>query len=141
MILYDWIAARGRRGGGALTRFRARLATAQQAQLDAYLLMVEDIDDVASMPNLVGPIRDGGRPCPHIYKLQIGGKVRLRPLLCRGPMGADDKGRVLTFLKGAKEVGDRFRPRNAPQKAVSRRADLLAGAATRERLRVKRRRP
>ncbi len=134
MILYEWMAGREKTGDGALMKFRSKLPVAQRAQLDLKTALLEQTDSLDVLPGLiVGPIKVKGRPIPHIYKLQVGGKVRLRPLLCRGPMPSDDKSRALTFLIGAKERDREFAPRNAPEKAPERRGDLVEKRAKRRR--------
>jgi hypothetical protein len=131
MILFEWTGGRGRPLDGALTSFRAKLPVVQRAQLDAKTLVMENVDGFDQVPGLVGPIRDRGRRVPHVYKLQVGGKVRLRPLLCKGPLQADNHYAVITFLVGAKERDNRFQPRSAPAKAVERRIELITGRALR----------
>lgn len=127
MILFEWVAGRERAEDGALTAFRAELTIAQQAQLDSATMRLEGVDNADMVPKLIAGVK-GYR---HIYKLQIGGKVRLRPLLCRGPMPTDDKNQVLTFLIGARERDMKFVPRDAPKKAKQRREDLITGNAIR----------
>ncbi len=134
MILYEWVASRGSSRDGALTKFRSGLAAAQRAQLDGKTMLLEQVDSVDDLPGLiVGPIKVKGQKKPHIYKLQVGRRVSLRPLLCKGPVPTDDHARVLTFLIGATERDRKFSPRNAPDKAVERRDGLLNGRDRRRR--------
>jgi hypothetical protein len=70
---------------GEVRAWRDRLQVAQQAQLDQKLDVLARADN-EMLPGLIaGPLRVKGVKYPHIYKLQIGGKVRLRPFLCRAP--------------------------------------------------------
>lgn len=57
-----------------------------------------------------------------ILKLRIQGNVKLRPLLCRGPINAKIE---YTLLKGAKEIGSNWDPKKAPQIAAELKAIIL----------------
>lgn len=57
-----------------------------------------------------------------IRKLRVKGNVQLRPLLCRGPHGDAE----YTILMGAKEVGDEWDPKKAPETADARKATVAA---------------
>lgn len=48
---------------------------------------------------------------PGIQKLRVQGGVKLRPLLCKGPVLINSE---YTFLKGAKEIGSKWSPKNSP---------------------------
>lgn len=134
MILYEWVAARGLARDGALTSFRAKLAPGLRPHLDRATLLLETVDSTDVVPNMiVGPIRARGTTYRHIYKLRLGRKVRLRPLLCKGPMLTDDKDLVWTFLIGATERDGKFSPAKAPAKAEARREDLTKSDAQRRR--------
>ena len=61
-------------------------------------------------------------PVPGIRKLRIHGNVQLRPLLCNGPI---DHHNEYTLLFGAKEIGGRWSPRNAPSKAQERKDQVI----------------
>lgn len=63
-----------------------------------------------------------------IQKLRVQGSVKLRPLLCRGPMLPKEE---YTFLLGAKEIGGRFSPKDAPETASKNKKIVAANAATR----------
>ena len=87
--------------------------------LNRRLKALEDETEHGLIPGLVeGPIR-GFR---HIYKLKIGGKVRLRPLLCKGPIDNENE---LTLLMGATERDYRYDPFNAPSTAENRRQEIM----------------
>jgi len=90
-----------------------------RAMLNRKLKALEDESEHGLIPGLVvGPIKR----YPHIYKLQIGGKVRLRPLLCKGPI---DPNNELTLLIGATERDWKFGPKNAPEIAEKRRQEII----------------
>lgn len=82
------------------------------------------------MPGLIaGPIKH----MPNIYKLQVGGKVRLRPLLCRGPV---NKNAELTFLVGATERDGLFHPPGVKALAEERLKKLIADPKLRKRYEI-----
>ena len=57
-----------------------------------------------------------------IQKLRIRGNVQLRPLLCRGPIEILEE---YTLLMGAKEVGGKWKPKDAPVVADERKQDVI----------------
>jgi len=65
-----------------------------------------------------------GTKSRNIKKLQIKGRLQLRPLLCRGPINMDQE--EYTFLLGAIERNSKYEPRDAIKKAVTNRTNLLA---------------
>ncbi len=130
MILWEWVDSRG---GGVLSDWRNSLATAQKAQLDNRTRLLSLCADDSNLPGLMsGPISVKGQKFDGVYKLQIGGKVRLRPLLRKGPGEADH----LTFLAGAMEKNGRFDPTNAPSKALERSRSLDQNANRRKRYEI-----
>lgn len=123
ILLGEWVGARPDKPG-ALTAWRARLQRADQARLDAKLAMLAVADNLEDLPNLVGPIRVGGKrgkPAQGIFKLRVTTpSLQLRPLFCkRQPPNA------LVFLVGATERDGKFDPKNAPDTALKRREDVL----------------
>jgi len=81
----------------------------------------------ASLPGFfVGPLAS----YRHIYKLRLGGRVRLRPLLCREPIEPE---RELTFLIPAFERNWKLDPPDAPAKAERRRQEILFDGSRRRR--------
>ncbi len=122
MIVYDYTGQHRAPGvdlrSGLVREWRDGLETAQKAQFDEKLRTLKKAGESILFPGLIaGPIKVKGVRFPHIYKLQIGGKIRLRPLLCRGPKDKDEE---LTFLVGAYEIGGKFDPKNAPDIAQKR---------------------
>lgn len=63
-----------------------------------------------------------------IQKLRVQGSVKLRPLLCRGPLNVFLE---YTFLKGAKEIGSRWEPKNARIVAKERKQEVVADPVNR----------
>lgn len=127
--LWEWVRFQG--GGGALSEWRLGLEKTDRAILDSKLNTLEAADDTGRMPGFIaGPIKHKGTKYEGIYKLQAGGKLRLRPMLCKGPQDLD---REVTFLVGAFEKGNDFEPKDAPGKAVERRTLLVHRRAQRRR--------
>lgn len=108
-----------------MTEWYEELDSISKALLDQALDRLGQVD----MEALPGLIAGSKRGFPHIRKLQVGGKVRLRPLLCTGPQ---DKRRELTFLVPAFERNGRFDPPDAVEQAERRRIEV-EGAEERRR--------
>lgn len=121
MILYEYV---NRRGRGVFTEWRRSLQTAQQAQLDQKLDQLGQVDDPEILPDILA----GTREEKHIFKLKLGGKVRLRPMVCRGPL---DQKREITLLYPAYERDWHYDPPNAPARAEQRRQEILADPSRR----------
>lgn len=127
MIIYDYLGRRGAavakkiRGEakGEIRKWRDGLPIPQRGQLDEKLNTLADTSDLTLLPGLIaGPIKY----CPHIYKLQVGGKVRLRPLLCRGPFNAEEE---LTLLVPATERDHVLDPPGVLDTAKRRREEVM----------------
>lgn len=133
MILWEWVRVEDLHGdrGGALSEWREGMQSTERALLDSKIGVLEVTTNAALLPNfMAGPISVKGTKYPDIYKLLLGGKIRLRPLLCKGPM---DKNREVTFLLGAYERNGKFDPANAPGAATDRLKKLLNKKAGRRR--------
>lgn len=97
-----------------------RLALAIRARLD------QALDRLCQLPfeavlhtHLLAPM---GKH-KHILKLRVNGQVAVRILLCRGPLDGET---AYTLLVGAVERDWQLEPRDAPEKASSRREQVLA---------------
>ena len=114
---------------GILTEWMAQL---KDKGNDDYAHMEHALDRLgqAKPSDLPGILRGTTPQTRQIYKLQLGGKVRLRPLWCRGPM---DKTTELTFLFPAYERNGVFDPPDAPGQAENRRLQII-GDPTKRRL-------
>ena len=113
--LYDYVDSRG------INDFKdwsKRLESGYRGVLHRRLKALEETEPGLVPGLLEGPIR-GYR---HIYKLKIGGKVKLRLLVCKGPIDNDNE---LTLLMGATERDWKFEPRNAPAIAEARRQEII----------------
>lgn len=97
----------------------------QQAQLDQKLDQLEQVNDPALLPALLV-----GTSQIHVYKLRIGGKIRLRPMVCRG---TGDPKLEITLLHPAYERDGRLDPQDAPERAEQRRQEILADPSRRKR--------
>lgn len=67
-------------------------------------------------------------PVPGIQKLRVHGPVQLRPLLCKGPVNVSVE---YTMLKGAKEVGNKWSPKNAPTTADGNKNEIISDPVNR----------
>jgi hypothetical protein len=96
--------------GGEFENWVNSLPPADQAKIDVFIGRLRLMKTWS--PKLVFPLT-GYRK---IYELKIHGPgVQYRPLGCYGP-GRNE----FTLLIGAKEVGSKFEPKDAPNKAVER---------------------
>jgi len=75
--------------------------------------------------NLVSGTGIGGHH--HVRKFKVKGRVQLRPMLCKGPIGNDE----FTFLERATERDGKITPPNAPDSAERRRQEVLADSGAR----------
>jgi hypothetical protein len=119
VILFEYVTATGR---AEVSRWRDGLEKPQLGQLDAALDQLESVTDPEDLPGLLAGTNER-----HIFKLQIGGKIRLRPMVCRGPLGAAE----ITLLLGATERDGVLVPSDAPQRAGEYRNAILADARRR----------
>ena len=69
----------------------------------------------------------------YIFKSKVQGNPKLRPMLCRGPLGLTDTStgkkkleQAFTLLIGAKEISWEFEPKGADIEAGIRRSKVLA---------------
>lgn len=114
-LLYDYL---DRRGENVFKVWTNNLQSGYRGMLKRRIKALEETER-GLIPNLIdGPLRK----YQHIYKLRVGGKVRLRPLLCKGPIEKDTE---LTFLIGATERDFVFDPLHAPQTADDRRQEII----------------
>lgn len=127
MILYEYVRGVKR---GVMTDWQKELK--QEGKSGTSLALLEQALDrleqasFEELPRLVA----GTRPqYPDIRKLQLGGKIRLRPLLCTGPI---EKRAELTFLVPAFERNGQFDPKDAVEQADRRRKGLLDGSRKRQ---------
>jgi hypothetical protein len=114
VILFEYLGPTGR---AEVSLWRQRLEKPQMAQLDAALDQLEAVESPDELPGLLA-----GTEERHIYKLRIGGKVRLRPMVCRGPLRPSSE---LTVLLGAFERDGELVPRDAPQRAAQFREAIV----------------
>jgi hypothetical protein len=131
VILYEYARGWGKEGEGrgVMTEWERELEregrnAASLALLDQALDRLEQAD-FEELPRMIA----GTLPrYPDIRKLQLGGRVRLRPLLCTGP---ENKREELTFLMPAFERNWIFDPKDAVEQADRRRKALLDGSRKR----------
>lgn len=119
--LFDYVNPEG------INEFKAwteGLEKVQRAKLNERLDKLEHHGDVL-IPQVLSPTHVAG-----ILKLRIHGNVQLRPLLCRGPV---DVRHEFTILMGAKEIGDKWSPKGAPEIAEIKKNDVKANPSMRRR--------
>lgn len=87
-----------------------------RARLDSKIDMLQRVEDNLP-PGLLHPTR-----CKPIMHLVVNGKVALRPMLCRGPF---DHEKEFTFLFGTTERDRKLVDRDAPERALQNREDLI----------------
>lgn len=78
----------------------------------------EKIDKLELYGDTLHPAMLTGTDVAGIKKIRARGGVQLRPLLCNGPIEIEKE---YTMLMGAKEVGDKWVPKNAPDKADAKK--------------------
>lgn len=124
MIIYEYV---DRQGNGEISEWRKHLQKAQRAQLDVKIRLLLQIDDLDMLPGILVGTGQKNRESktPHIFKLQIGEKIRLRPMVCIGPPGG------ITLLLRAVEMNWKLEPRNAPELAELRRQEIIANPGRR----------
>jgi hypothetical protein len=104
--IYDYVDAQGR---NIIKDWTLALQKPQRAKLNAMLDKLALHGDTL-YPNMLAGTRVSG-----VSKLKVHGNVQLRPLLCKGPVDIHGE---YTLLAGAKEVGDDWKPADAPEKAL-----------------------
>lgn len=112
--LYDYLNGAGKNEFAAWTR---ALQKRERIKLAFKLDMLEQVGPNLPPQLLAGPI------CDHIYKLKVQGAVKLRPLLCKGPV--DNEGEF-TLLIGAKEVQGELKPNGVENRAGENRQEIIA---------------
>jgi len=113
--LYDYIDYRG---VNQFENWTKGLDKGYRGRLNRKLKALED-NEPDLLPGLIsGPITGHA----HIYKIKLGGRLALRPLLCKGPINNKSE---LTLLMGAVEKGFRWEPRNAPETAERLRQEII----------------
>jgi hypothetical protein len=103
--LFDYVNPQGE---NEFKEWTQSLQKPQRAKLN------EKLDKLALYGDALYPELLTGSPVAGISKLRIRGNVQLRPLLCNGPVDIKTE---YTLLKGAKEVGDKWVPTDAPKTA------------------------
>jgi hypothetical protein len=104
VIIYQYVDDQGK---GEITEWRKHLQKDQRAQLDVKIGLLLRADDLDMLPRILVGTGQKNRKSktPHIFKLQIGGKIRLRPMVCTGPPGG------VTLLLKAVELDYKLEPR------------------------------
>lgn len=112
-LIYDYINSHGQ---NEFKEWTSKQEKKQRAKLD------EKIDKLALYGDGLYPHTLTGTAISGIQKLRIQGNVKLRPLLCHGPINVKTE---YTFLMGAKEVGNKWEPKNAPSIANVKKEQVV----------------
>ncbi len=120
--LFDYVDEHGR---NVIKEWSESLEKTQRARLN------EMLDKLAMHGDTLHPKMMAGSGVAGISKLRVKGPVQLRPLLCRGPV---DVAGEYTLLKGAKEVGDKWKPENAREIAKEHKEKVKKNAVERRKV-------
>lgn len=112
--LYDYVNAQGE---NELKKWAEGLQKVQRAKLN------EKLDKLQLYGDGLHPHMLTDTGTPGIQKLRVKGNVQLRPLLCKGPVQVNSE---YTLLMGAKEVGGKWVPREAPRTADALKQAVIA---------------
>jgi len=112
-ILYDYV---NEDGLNEFQEWTLGLEKPHRAKLN------ERLDKLAIYGDVLHPEMLSGTEVPGIKKIRCRGNVQLRPLLCNGPINIK---REYTLLMGAKEVGSKWVPRNAPSQADKKKTEVI----------------
>lgn len=118
-VIYDFVNAQGE---NEFKRWTEGLQKKERAKLNQKLDMLER-HGPGLAPNLLSDT-----PTRGIKKLKVKGSVQLRPLLCEGPV---DNHSEYTLLMGAKEIGDKWSPADAPNTASGKKDVVIADPVNR----------
>lgn len=120
--LYDYLSESG---ANEFKEWTEGLQSKERAKLN------EKIDKLQEHGDALYPHMLTGTSVAGIQKLRVQGGVKLRPLLCKGPIDVESE---YTLLMGAKEVGNKWVPKKAPETASGRKAEVAANPARRRKL-------
>jgi len=120
-LLYDFVNSHSE---NEFKEWTQNLQKTQRAKLN------EKLDKLEIYGDELHPEVLTGTPIAGISKLRIRGNVQLRPMLCKGPV---DVGNEYTLLMGAKEVGGKLVPKDAPSKAGANKNEVIANPLKRRR--------
>jgi hypothetical protein len=117
--LYDFLDANS---VNIIKKWAAGLQKAERGKLR------EKIDKLAMHGDALHPHMLSDTAVPGIQKLRVQGGVKLRPLLCKGPVEVASE---YTLLLGAKEVGSKWSPKDAPNTANHNKKAVAADTTSR----------
>jgi len=117
--LYDYVSESGT---NEFKDWTEGLQSKERAKLNEKLDKLQEHGD-ALYPHMLT-----GTDVAGIQKLRVQGGVKLRPLLCKGPVAIAAE---YTLLMGAKEVGSKWVPKSAPKTANDRKSAVSVSPATR----------
>lgn len=118
--LYDFVDTHNE---NVFLQWTLTLQKAQRVKLKHRLDMLEEHGEDL-WPHILA-----GTAIASIFKMKVQGPVKLRPLLCRGPVPGEAK--TYTMLAGAKEVGSQWQPASILNTARDRRIAVMAAPLNR----------
>lgn len=121
-VLYNYLSATGT---NEFKEWTEGLQSKERGKLN------EKIDKLEQHGDALYPHMLAGTSVAGIQKLRVQGPVKLRPLLCKGPVSVATE---YTLLMGAKEVGNKWTPKKAPEQADAKKSDVATSPATRRKL-------
>lgn len=118
-LIYDYV---NHEGQNEFKQWLEDLEKPQRAKLN------EKIDKLELYGDGLHPEMLTGTAVAGIKKLRVKGNVQLRPLLCNGPINVKIE---YTMLMGAKEIGSKWVPKNAPTIANTKKQTVINDPANR----------
>lgn len=112
-LIFDYV---NHQGQNEFKEWTSGLEKPQRAKLNEKLDKLELYGDTLHPEMLTGTGVAG------IKKIRTKGNVQLRPLLCNGPINVKNE---YTLLMGAKEIGNKWVPRNAPTLAKTKKQEVI----------------
>lgn len=111
--IYDYV---NQSGQNEFKEWTTGLENVQRGKLN------EKLDKLYLYGDILHPEMLTGTSVPGIKKIRGRGNVQLRPLLCNGPI---DVKKEYTLLMGAKEIGSKWVPKDAPSLAKTKKEAVI----------------
>lgn len=112
--LYDYLNAKGE---NEIKSWSQKLQQMEKGKLNAKL------DMLAKYGTALRPETLAGTGVGGVEKIRVKGQTQLRPLLCDGPVAV---GSEFTLLLGAREVGSKWSPKDAPEQALANKQKVIS---------------
>ncbi|MDD2776769.1 MAG: hypothetical protein PHU06_12500 [Gallionella sp.] len=112
--LYDYVNLQGE---NEFKKWTEGLEKPHRAKLN------EKLDKLMLYGDALHPEMLSGTNVAGIKKIRAKGNVQLRPLLCNGPINIKNE---YTLLMGAKEIGGKWAPKDAPSLADTKKQSVIS---------------